>query len=72
MGRRDSINGEPVVTDQRGFLRPVFNCDAGAFEFGATPAGPQTVPTLSGLGTVITTVLFGLVLVFYLRRRKIA
>lgn len=65
------INGEPVLTDQRGFLRPQFNCDVGAFELGAIPTGPQIVPTLSALGTIITTVLFGLIVVFYLRKRKI-
>ncbi len=64
------INGAPVLADQRGFLRPPKNCDAGAFELGATRTGPQIVPTLSGWGTIITTIFFGLIVVFYLRKRK--
>lgn len=63
------INGDPVLTDQRGFLRPPTNCDAGAFELGATPTGPQIVPTLSEWGVVITFMLLGIASVSYYSRK---
>jgi len=66
------INGEPVIVDQRGFLRPEFNCDAGSYEFGARPF-VVNVPTLSKWGILLTVLLlFVTVMYFYKRNRKLA
>jgi hypothetical protein len=66
------IDGNPVIVDQRGFLRPGFNCDAGAFEFGARPF-VVNVPTLSEWGILLTAMLLGITSVLYLNRnRKLA
>ncbi len=65
------IDGEPVLTDQRGFLRPPTNCDAGAYEFGAVPpAGASKVPTLSEWGILLTVMLLGIAAVLYFNRNK--
>ena len=65
------INGDPVFEDQRGFLRPQFNCDAGAFEFGAQPpSGVRNVPTLSEWGLLSTTVILLLIGIYFLKRNK--
>ena len=66
------INGDPVLEDQRGFVRPPNNCDAGAYEFGARPFAVN-VPTLSKWGIILTAMLLGIVaLFFYKRNRKLA
>lgn len=60
------INGASVIEDQRGFFRPPTICDAGAFEFGATPVVERNVPTISQWGILITAILLGITsLVFY-------
>ncbi len=65
------INGEPVLTDQRGFLRPPTNCDVGAFELGEISPEPRIVPTLSEWGVVMMAMLLGIVGVLYFNRKYI-
>jgi len=66
------INGDPVLEDQRGLVRPPNNCDAGAYEFGAMTFAVN-VPTLSEWGVIITTLFLGLIALIYLNRnRKLA
>lgn len=65
------INGEQVLTDQRGFLRPEFNCDVGAFEFDGISPEARNIPALSLWGILITSILlFCIGWTFYNRNRK--
>jgi len=66
------IDGSPVLEDQRCFLRPELNCDAGAFEFGAEPPPEvRNIPTLSEWGVLITFILLGLTAVYFYKRKRI-
>lgn len=64
------IDGGQVFEDQRGLLRPEFNCDSGAFEFGASPIPATNVPTLSEWGAVITVLLLGCAMLYFHKRNK--
>ncbi len=48
--------GEPLTTDQRGYVRPVNGrCDMGAFEFGSAPPTPTPTPTRTPTRTFTAT-----------------
>jgi len=63
------INGDPVIVDQTGFLRPEFNCDAGAYEFEARPF-VLNIPALSEWGILLTVILFGIAAAFFYNRNR--
>lgn len=65
------INGELVLTDQRGFLRPQRNCDAGAFELGGVSPIPIDIPALTNWGTILAMSVFIFVLGYYRRKSKV-
>ena len=65
------VDGAPVLEDQRCFFRVDQNCDAGAFEFGASERLPSSVPALSTWGTIATVLIIGIYSGIYYSRRKI-
>jgi len=73
-----TIDGQEVTTDQRGEPRPVDGdgdgtalCDMGAYELQPAP-GPPGVPTLTHWGIVAMITLFAGLLVWTVRRRRLA
>jgi hypothetical protein len=70
----DGCTSCPVLTDQRGVLRPVdgdldgtADCDVGAYEY--VPPPPSAVPTLSQWGMIGMGLLFVAFLAWSVRRR---
>ena len=63
------IDGRPVLEDQRGFLRPPTNCNAGAFEHGSLPVAVRNVPSMNNFGALITVVFIVLAVIM---RKKLS